>query len=130
MKFVEFFQKFAPWCSGYHYCTTSWWGSRWWGYLTMVPDGNKAKRLSSVNHTAKTIHHHHHTWPLPHCRKIYKKQLLQYVLKAWDVPSQKSLHKFKEHLFLSTTFKVYHMRREHGDGYSKISGVEGASFNL
>ena len=24
------------------------------------PDGNKAKRLSSVNHTRKTIHHHHH----------------------------------------------------------------------
>ena len=24
----------------------------------MVPAGNKAKRLSSVNHTAKTIHHH------------------------------------------------------------------------
>ena len=26
----------------------------------MVPAGNKAKRLSSVNHTTKTIHHHHH----------------------------------------------------------------------
>ena len=24
----------------------------------MVPAGNKAKRLSSVNHTKKTIHHH------------------------------------------------------------------------
>ena len=24
----------------------------------MVPAGNKAKRLSSVNHTTKTIHHH------------------------------------------------------------------------
>ena len=33
---------------------------RWWGSLTMVPVGNKAKRLSSVNHTTKTIHHHHH----------------------------------------------------------------------
>ena len=31
--------------------------SRWWGSLTMVPAGNKAKRLSSVNHTTKTIHH-------------------------------------------------------------------------
>ena len=28
--------------------------------LTMVPTGNKAKRLSSVNHITKTIHHHHH----------------------------------------------------------------------
>ena len=26
----------------------------------MIPAGNKAKRLSSVNHTTKTIHHHHH----------------------------------------------------------------------
>ena len=26
----------------------------------MVSAGNKAKRLSSVNHTIKTIHHHHH----------------------------------------------------------------------
>ena len=25
----------------------------------MVPAGNKAKRLSLVNHTTKTIHHHH-----------------------------------------------------------------------
>ena len=66
-----------PWRSGYHYCTTSFsktwtqvlrrfkscsWrvgDSRWWGSLTMVPAGNKAKRLSLVNHTTKTIHHHH-----------------------------------------------------------------------
>ena len=32
--------------------------SRRWGSLTMVPTGNKAKRLSSVNHTTKTIHYH------------------------------------------------------------------------
>ena len=25
----------------------------------MVPAGNKAKSLSLVNHTTKTIHHHH-----------------------------------------------------------------------
>ena len=25
----------------------------------MIPDGNNAKRLSSVNHTTKTIYHHH-----------------------------------------------------------------------
>ena len=67
----------ASCCSGYHHCTTSsnkaWtqvlhrfkscsWrvgDSRWWGSLTMVPAGNKAKRLLSVNHTTKTIHHHH-----------------------------------------------------------------------
>ena len=27
----------------------------------MVPAGNKAKRLSPVNHTTKTIHHHQFT---------------------------------------------------------------------
>ena len=68
----------APWCSGYHYCPTSFnetWtqvlrrfkscsrcvgDSWWWGSLTRVPAGNKAKHLSSVNHTTKAIHHHHH----------------------------------------------------------------------
>ena len=34
--------------------------SRWWGSLAMVPVGNKAEHLSSVNHTTKTIHHYHH----------------------------------------------------------------------
>ena len=29
------------------------------GSLTMVPARNKAKRLSSISHTIKTIHHHH-----------------------------------------------------------------------
>ena len=33
---------------------------RWWESLTMVPTGSKAKRLSWVNHTTKTIHHRHH----------------------------------------------------------------------
>ena len=68
----------APWCSGFHYCTASFneaWtqvlcsykycllhagDSRWWGFLTMVATGNKAKRLSLINHTTKAIHHHHH----------------------------------------------------------------------
>ena len=34
--------------------------SRWWWSQTMVPARNKAKSLSSVNHTTKKIHHHHH----------------------------------------------------------------------
>ena len=33
--------------------------SRWWGSLTMVLAVNKSKCLSPVNHTTKTIHHHH-----------------------------------------------------------------------
>ena len=32
----------------------------WWESLTMIPLRNKAKHLSSVNHTTKTIHHLHH----------------------------------------------------------------------
>ena len=32
--------------------------SRWWESPTMVPAGNKADCLSSVNHTTKTIHQH------------------------------------------------------------------------
>ena len=32
--------------------------SRWWGSLTIVMAGNKAKRFSSGNYTPKTIHHH------------------------------------------------------------------------
>ena len=33
---------------------------RWWGSLTTVPAGNKAKCLSSVNYTTKPIHYHYH----------------------------------------------------------------------
>ena len=62
-----------PWCSAYHYWTSSFnkaWtqvlhrfkscsrrvgDSRWWGSLTMVPAGNKAKCLLSVNHTTKIV---------------------------------------------------------------------------
>ena len=63
-----------PWCSGYHYCTTLFsktstqvmrrFKSRLrrvgelqcWESLTVVPAGNKAWRLSPVNHSAKTIY--------------------------------------------------------------------------
>ena len=66
----------TKYCSCYHYCTTSFnkawtqvqcrfksylWrvrDSRWWESLTVVPTRNKAKRLSSVNQTTRTIHHH------------------------------------------------------------------------
>ena len=74
-------QYVGPWCSGYHYCLTSFNNKAWtkgqlnfkscsrcvgdsrlWGTMTMVLAGNKAKRLSSVNHTVKVhhLHHHHH----------------------------------------------------------------------
>ena len=61
-------QGVSFWCSGYHCCKTSF--SKAWtqvlrrfksctrrgGSLAMVPAGNKAERLSLVNHTIKTIH--------------------------------------------------------------------------
>ena len=50
--------------------------------------------------------------------------------EKFECHSQESLPKFNEHLFLMTTFKVYHMCREHGEGTSKIGGTEGASFNV
>ena len=94
---IEFLQRvitwcssyyLVPWCSGYHFCTTSFikaWTQilrrfkscsrgvgalRWWGSLTMVPAGNKVKRLSSVKYATKTIHHHHqlaHFWKMISC---------------------------------------------------------------
>ena len=50
--------------------------------------------------------------------------------EKFGCPSQESLPEFKEHLFLMTAFKVYHMCREHGEDSSKIGGVEGASVNV
>ena len=49
--------------------------------------------------------------------------------EKFGCPSQESLPKFKERLFLMTAFKVYHMCREHGEGSSKFGGVDGASVN-
>ena len=87
----------APWCSGYHYCTNSYseawpqvlrrfkpcsWrvrDSRWWRSLTMIPAGNKAKRLSSVNHTTKTIHHHDHH----HLHRVHKFSLLPTLINSF-----------------------------------------------
>ena len=75
---LHFMLKVAPWCSHYHYCTVSFnkvWTQvlrnfescswhvkvlQWWKPLTLVPAGKKAYRLSSVNHSHKTIHHHHY----------------------------------------------------------------------
>ena len=48
----------------------------------------------------------------------------------FENPSQESLPKFKEHLFLMTTFQVFHMCREHEEGSLRFGGVEGASVNV
>ena len=73
IHFESFMRILTSCCCGYHYCTTSFkqilnsgsghgqtGDSRRWGSLTTVPVGNKAKRLSLVNHTTKAVHHHHH----------------------------------------------------------------------
>ena len=54
--------------------------SRWWGSLTVVPAGNKAKRLSSVNHTTKAIHHHHHHHHHHHYHHCIHKVMPTYIL--------------------------------------------------
>ena len=64
----------VEWCSGYHYCTSSFnealtqvlpkfkpcsrrvGDSRWWGFLKIVTDRNKAQCLLLVNNTTKTFH--------------------------------------------------------------------------
>ena len=86
-----------PWCSGYHYCTTSFnkawtkvlcrfqfstWRFRdlqWWGSLIMVLAGNKAKCLFSVNHITKTIHHHHHHHHHHHGPQTPSHQILDFL---------------------------------------------------
>ena len=45
--------------------------------------------------------------------------------EKFGCPSQESLHKFKDHLFLMTTFKVYHMCREYGEALQKLVGWRG-----
>ena len=56
----------------FRFCTRRVGDSRWWWSLRVVPAGNKAKRLSLVNHTTKTIHdhHHHHHHHYHHIRNI------------------------------------------------------------
>ena len=50
--------------------------------------------------------------------------------EKFGCPSQESLYKFKEHLFLMTAFKVYHMCREHGGGSLKFGGGGWTSVNV
>ena len=57
--------------------------SRWWGSLTMVPAGNKAKRLLSVNHTTKTIHHHLHHQKRKTVSKVAWDEARHWMKKSW-----------------------------------------------
>ena len=50
--------------------------------------------------------------------------------EKFGCPSQESLPKFKEHLYLMTAFKVDDMYREHGESSSKFVRVEEASVNV
>ena len=53
----------------------------------MVPAGNKAKRISSVNHTTKTIHHQHH--------HSYIHSYLNYANTAWCSTNRTYLKKIQ-----------------------------------
>ena len=53
---------------------------RWWWSLAIVLAGNKAKRLSSVNHTTKTILHHHHHHHHHHHRPLIGQVIIEYIL--------------------------------------------------
>ena len=46
--------------------------------------------------------------------------------EKFGYPSQESLPKFKEHQFLMTAFKVYHICRKHGEDFKNWWG--GGSF--
>ena len=48
----------------------------------MVPAGNKAKHLPSVNHITKTIHHHHHSVARRLLPSFYC-VIWKYVSKLW-----------------------------------------------
>ena len=54
--------------------------------LTKVPPGNKAKRLSPVNHSAKTIHqyHHHHHYHHKSFSKTNKGIMLRNETSLFD----------------------------------------------
>ena len=59
----------------------------------MVPAGNKAERLSSVNHTTKTTHHHHHNQDLK-CIKNDPSKLRENVFKIQaEVAAAKQVNK-------------------------------------
>ena len=60
--FKDFSAKKISWRRGMPWftsCSRHVGDSRWCGSLTMTLAGSKAKWLSSINHTTKTIHHHH-----------------------------------------------------------------------
>ena len=78
--------------------------SRWWGSLTMVPDGNKAKRLSSVNHITKTTYHHHHHHH--HCVQVSISLMLICNTCALHLAPRLPINHFNHHqkLFLRIMF--------------------------
>ena len=58
----------------------------------MVPTGNKAKRLSSVNHTIKTIHHHHQFISKSSVHRLNKKKNL-HCYKRLKTPQVNSTYR-------------------------------------
>ena len=88
----------GPWCSGYHYCTTSFIKARTKVLrrsdpprgVSEIRDGEDLWQwpqpeirlhLSSVNRTTKTIHHHHH----PHHHDLYIKYNINYICECFHL---------------------------------------------
>ena len=60
LLWLSLLHNFIQTNSEFRFWAWSNWRFKTWGSLTTVPAGNKAKRLSLVNHTTKAVHHHHH----------------------------------------------------------------------
>ena len=72
----------------------------------MVLAGNKAKRLSSVNHTTKTIHHHHHHHP--QCLSVWSGEGKNKFKKRRTTPIL--IKQFKK--LAHPTANIYHLRQQ------------------
>ena len=83
-------KKVTPWCSGYHFCKTS--------FNKGNKAGNKAERLSLVNHTTKTIHHHHQFIPSASTQIVHYNHIKG---------SSKRLESYKNRIVKYSISKVY-----------------------
>ena len=60
----------------------------------MVPAGNKAKRLSWVNHTTKTIHHNHRHLHYRHHLRIFGLKFAKCIVMYEIIKPKSSERKF------------------------------------
>ena len=68
--------------------------SQWWGSLNMAIAGNKAKQISLVNQTTKTIHHE-----VIHCKKLFFACHFVLAIFCSSLPCSKKIDHEEGHLF-------------------------------